>query len=371
MPATPITLTPQAHELNWNEAQREAWAAEHAVEPVYSSEDGFLTGFHVEDLRFRPKPNWLIENIVEEDGLTVFFAGDKLGKTAILSSMLWAWVDGRGEWLDEQFQMFDPTNGTPRSVLYVLLEGQGTYYERFDAWRNKYAKGDTALGDNFVVTTDQVVFYDGRMKADDPDSWPESLKRLALTIQHMKPSILVIDTFARATPGVDENSSQVGLVVGALDKIRNEHKTATILVHHTSLGDDDRPRGWSGLKSAASSYVWIQGNQKDKVRKFGTGPHRNSDYTTAIPFQLTSAAGAFYVERASSKRAAVNEGDMRMLVELRELGGWRKRIDFADPEDGITTANSRLKRLEEALLVTVDKSHAANLYMATETPETI
>lgn len=371
MPATVLTVTPEAHQLNWDETQREAWAREHAVAPVYSSEDGFLTGYQVEDLRLRPKPNWLIQNIVEEDGLTVFFAADKTGKTAILSSLLWAWVDGQGEWLDPQFEMFGPTDGSDRSVLYVLLEGQGTYYERYDAWRRKYAQDDTALGKNFVVTTDQVVFYDGRMKADQPDTWPESLKRLALTVQAMQPSILVIDTFARATPGVDENSSQVGLVVGALDKIRNEWKTATILVHHTSLGDDNRPRGWGGLKAAASSYVWIQGEQNDKVRKFGTGPHRNSDYTTVVPFELTGSAGAFYVERASSKQSKVNQEDRAMLDRLRTLGGWQQRGSFAAVDEAATTSNSRLDRLEEAGMVMADRTRPTHRFTAVEEPERI
>jgi hypothetical protein len=267
--------------------------------------------------------------------------------------------------------MHDPTNGTKRSVLYVLLEGQGTYYERYDAWRHKYASKDTALGENFVVTTDQVVFYDGRMKADDASTWPDSLKRLTRTIEAMRPSILVIDTFARATPGVDENSSQVGLVVGALDQIRNQYKTATILVHHTSLGDDDRPRGWSGLKSAASSYIWIQGKQKDAVRTFGTGPHRNSEYTTGVTFQMTSSAGAFYVERGTSKQGKVQKEDNDMLARLVALGGWQKRVDFAEPDEKLATSNTRIGRLADAGLLMTDTRGGTHKFKAAEQPGVI
>lgn len=365
-----ITYTPTKADLIFDREERERYWREN-VTPVYGGtpeeQQDLLQAWRMEDLQHRPKPNWLIDNVVEEEGLTVFFAGDKLGKTAVLSSMLWGWTAGHDYFLDEQYQFQDPQDGEPRKVLYILLEGTGTYFERFDSWRNRYATPDLGFDNRFVVVTEPVILFDPRMKMDQPETWPDSLRRLSNTVSTMRPQILVIDTFARATPGVDENSSQLGAVVGVLDQIRNAYSTATILVHHTPVDEKTkRPRGWGGLKAAASSYVWIEGQQDEKVKTFGTGPHRNAEFTRKVKFVTRPYMSQFVVDVPQAVDFVTNEGQQELLSQLQASGEWMLRSELETPGDSAGTTNDRLEALLKIGAVQKQKGNQGTLWRAVE-----
>lgn len=259
----------------------------------------------MEDLQFRPKPNWLINGMVEEKGLTIFFGPDKVGKTAMLSSFLWAW-SGKKDWfLHEEFKMSDPSD-SERSVLYVLLEGQAAFYDRYDAWKNVYNSGDPI--ENFYVIDEGLSLFDKNMRWDDVKTWTTSAAKLYNAISELKPSLLVVDTLSRATAGMDENSPQMAQVVGFLDYLRDTEGTSTILVHHVALADGDRPRGHSSLKGAASSYVRIEGKPEDHVLFLKHGPHRNAESgTRPYGFTRNTQDNAFVVTKEDATRKVLSK----------------------------------------------------------------
>lgn len=294
MPATPQRLRMYGSDFvqqmrEWNDKGRppdeNPWylrdGVGSAVEVLEDTdEEKYLRIWRMDDLRNRPPARWLIEQVVEEKGLTVFFGPDKIGKTITISNILWAWAAGHDSWQGEEtFAFLDPSpaeDGTPheRSVLYLLMEGQASFYQRYEAWC--LANGHTEGLPNFYVADDSVALFSRDMDLTNPNTWPDACVRLWFSVDRLRPQILVIDTLSRATAGMDENSPQMASMVGFLDLLRNEFGVATVVVHHTALADGDRPRGHSSLKGAASSYVRVQGKPEDSYFTMVVGPHRNA-----------------------------------------------------------------------------------------------
>jgi hypothetical protein len=75
--------------------------------------------------------------------------------------------------------------------------------------------------------------------------------RLAIVALERKPAFIVIDTFSKFSPGIDENdNSQVAAFLSGLSEvIRAEFNCTVILVAHSGHGDAKRPRGASSLMS--------------------------------------------------------------------------------------------------------------------------
>lgn len=257
------------------------------------------------DLSRMPEPRWLIENVLEEGGLTVLFSPDKLGKTQLISNLLWAWTAGMESYLHPELRMHDPTE-LDRSVLYVLLEGQASYYPRFRAWREWVGRPEEFLP-GFHVISGGMSLYERGTDLEDRSTWTASARGLWEAMEQIRPAVLVIDTLSRATAGMDENSSDMAKFVKWLDMARDEFGVSTVVVHHTPIGEANRPRGHSSLKGAASSYVHIEGKPEEERGLVVTGPHRNAESRNpqvsgtryGYPFKRQQYGGSFVLADGS------------------------------------------------------------------------
>lgn len=283
MPATPQTFDLRPEHL--------AGPGVPEATPIYEANG--VRVYTMDDLQHMPRPQWLIKDMVEELGLTVFFGPDKVGKTIMLTSFLWAWAAGEPNWFNPHFTMVDPADGD-RSVLYILLEGQGAFYSRYNAWcrQNGLENGLP----NFHVVSQGVSIFERGMKVDDITTWTQSAQGIWSYLTEYKPKIMVIDTFSRATPGMDENSSEVANFVAWLDHARDTFGTSMVVVHHSPLSEESRPRGHSSLKGAASTYVRISGDPEKRYAKMIVGPHRNLEGTN--PHHGGTDYGWYFVKEA-------------------------------------------------------------------------
>jgi len=293
-----------------------------------------VRAWDADDMRYRPQSNWLIDQMVEEKGLTVFFGPDKAGKTAFLSSMLWAWANGRDWWFDQTFQMSNPApqegdseDTIPRRVLYLLLEGQAAYGDRLEAWKEANGVEGFAQLPGFLVVDTGVSLFAQGMVIDKKESWTNDLKAVTMMIQQFRPHILVVDTLSRATAGMDENSSQMAQVVAWFDLMRDLHDCATVVVHHTALDKaaSARPRGHSSLKGAASSYVRIEKPDENNTPRLVVGPHRNAEAvnpsvgnTYGWYFQMKPHRTAFVIETATAQKG----GRPTVANKYARVVGW-------------------------------------------------
>lgn len=147
------------------------------------------------------------------------------------------------------WQGCDVDQGT---VFYLGGEGQGGVRKRLMGWAQHHgielARAPLYLSNCLPALQDM-----GNTAA--VIATIEAMQRVAGT-----PRLLVIDTYARAMAGADENSAaDVGRIVQGLDWMRAAWKCCVLVVHHTGHGENSRlrARGSSALYAALDSEMVV------------------------------------------------------------------------------------------------------------------
>lgn len=125
-------------------------------------------------------------------------------------------------------------------VLYLVAEGVTGMRKRVRAW--EHAMGGPMLG---------VTFLPMAVQAAESYHW-ESLIEVAA---ELRPALIVLDTQARITVGLDENSAQdMGRFVEAAERLRRATKAAVLVVHHEGRVGEWM-RGSTALFGAATTVI--------------------------------------------------------------------------------------------------------------------
>ncbi|MCQ6250875.1 AAA family ATPase [Streptomyces malaysiensis] len=127
------------------------------------------------------------------------------------------------------------------TVVYLVAEGARGIRKRVRAWEQHYG-----------LRMDNVLFLPRPVQAMSPewDTLIEAMRRLA-------PSLIVIDTQARVSVGVEENSAkELGLVVDRMEQLRAATAACVLVIHHTGhVGEHGR--GSSSAKGALQSEMHV------------------------------------------------------------------------------------------------------------------
>ncbi|KOU48984.1 hypothetical protein ADK55_19135 [Streptomyces sp. WM4235] len=126
-------------------------------------------------------------------------------------------------------------------VVYLVAEGAEGIRKRVRAWEQHRG-----------VRMDNVRFLPRPVQAMDPE-W----EVLTEVMRRLEPVMIVVDTQARVTVGIEENSNtEMGRVVARLDRLREVTGACVTLVHHTGhIGEHGR--GASAVKGALQSELMI------------------------------------------------------------------------------------------------------------------
>lgn len=133
-------------------------------------------------------------------------------------------------------------------VLYLAYEGHGGMVKRMKAIRQKYGK-DQPL---HVVAAN----FDLRDKAGRQD--------LGSVLAELpeKPILIIVDTFARALMGGDENSAQdVGAFNSAIAALIESTGACVMIIHHSGKDKTKGARGSSALLGALDTEIEVDGGQ--------------------------------------------------------------------------------------------------------------
>lgn len=173
-------------------------------------------------------PAPVIDGLLYSDGIAWLY-----GKPGTYKSVLaldWACCVSTGlPWLDRE------TAEGP--VLYLCAEGVGGLRARVRAWE---ARAGCAAKVMFLPVAVQVA------KGTD-------LQAFTALVGELKPALVIVDTQARATVGVEENSATaMGLVVVALAEIIRVGRACLLLVHHEGRSGEN-PRGSIAIEGSAAS----------------------------------------------------------------------------------------------------------------------
>jgi KaiC/GvpD/RAD55 family RecA-like ATPase len=190
-----------------------------------------------------PTPEWLIKDILPQTGLTFVYGAPKSGKSFVVLDMALKVVNGQ------------PWFGRPTKqggVLYIAGEGAGGFKNRYKAWHQH----------NNTQPNAAMRLKPTAIDLGDDDDLVKLLNTVRAQINDAK--LVVIDTLARATPGIDENdAASMGKVVQVCDMIWRELNVCVLLVHHSGKDEGRGMRGSSALLGAADAVLQVR-REKDE-----------------------------------------------------------------------------------------------------------
>ncbi|MFI0262528.1 AAA family ATPase [Streptomyces sp. NPDC017056] len=198
-----------------------------------------------ESLDAIPAPEPLISDFLNRGTLARFFGPPKSLKSFVALEM--AGCVGTGE------RFFGHGTRAAR-VLYIVAEGASGTRARVRAWEDLHGR-----------RMDGVYWYPRAVQVGDAEQM-RSLLAYCVTYGF---GLVILDTQARSTVGMDENSNgEMGTAIAALDALREETGACVLLVHHSGT-EGGRGRGATAFDGAVDSEFEIrrtEGTARVEVR---------------------------------------------------------------------------------------------------------
>lgn len=144
-------------------------------------------------------------------------------------------------------------------------------------------------------------------------------KRLADTVQHLQPILLILDPLIRLHR-VDENdASQIATLLSYLRQLQRQFQTAVIVVHHARK-DSNSSRPGQALRGSSELHGW--GDSNLYVRRRGSQltlstEHRAAASQNHIPLQLTQSGSALALAVVPEQLASVPKTEPTPVERVR------------------------------------------------------
>lgn len=262
---------------------------------------------------------WLIKNVMPKAELGVLFGAPGSGKSFKVFDMAMHIALGL-EWRGNKVNA--------GRVAYLAAEGGVGFKKRMVAY--SMDRGTDLDHPNFRVSKNAANFL---LRTDAVD-FAESLKE-------WRPDLVVIDTFARVTPGGNENSGEdMGKALAHCQLVHERTGAMVLLVHHSGKDSSKGARGWSGLRAAAdweaevvhSSTTEVRAltvtKQKDgedgqeygfKLKVVNIGMDEDGDVISSCVVEEADAGGV--VRQSKVHLGKLEQAVVKMAIEMQELDG--------------------------------------------------
>lgn len=252
-----------------------------------------------------PEPEPLIDETLDRRTVAMLAGSWGTGKTFL--ALDWAACVATGHsWVGRQAQQ-----GT---VIYVAAEGANGLHARLTAWEMKSSR---QIPDESLLIIPLPVQINAAT----------ALAQLCAIVKEAQASLVVLDTLARSTVGMDESGApDMGLSVDALYQLRDATQDGTVLVIHHTGKDGVTIRGSSALEGGLDTVYLSTGEPEElTVTRLKRKEGPTYDEVALKLVALTDAPSAVLMERdPDSPGAAVDESadSVRQLISiLREHFG--------------------------------------------------
>ncbi|MGK5738895.1 AAA family ATPase [Micromonospora sp. URMC 103] len=183
-------------------------------------------------LECRPRPRPLVRGLVNLESLT-WIIGEPGSFKSFVALDLAAHVGAGLPWRGREV--------TRGRVLYVAAEGASGMTLRMRAWRKVYG------------ATPDVLTLPEPVQASDPQAWAA----LVEACRELGPVLVVIDTQARNTVGMEENdNTAMGVFIERLEELKRATGACVLVVHHTGRNGGDA-RGASAIDGAQDTELKV------------------------------------------------------------------------------------------------------------------
>jgi KaiC/GvpD/RAD55 family RecA-like ATPase len=258
-------------------------------------------------LDMKPR-RWLVGGWLPLDAAVLLYSAPGIGKSFYALSLALQVANG-GDWVGESLAEALP-------VLYVAAERPTDQRDRAEAWSLHY---DEDIPKKFTL-----------MEAARPPQLtnPLDVEAICQEVREMGAKLVVLDTYARMTLGLEENSSSAtSPVVEALDQIRKATDGGTVLIVHHQPKSGNTPRGSTALLGGVDMTILLtksDGQIKATVEKANAGREPMPIYYALEPVVLPPEPGeeacrdgAVLVSAAPPQRGAEIAG---LIVDMSREG---------------------------------------------------
>lgn len=181
----------------------------------------------------QPDQEWLVDGWLVSDASSWLIGASGIGKSFAAVSLAGS-VCTAVPWFGNSVK--------PGRVLYLAAEGSRGMAKRFAAWRQEYWSAAEPLPGLSILPVP--------VQASAAQWW--ELCELAAADRY---ALIVLDTQARITVGMEENSNtDMGQFVDRVEALRRASGAAVLVVHHQGKNGAEA-RGASALKAAAQTEV--------------------------------------------------------------------------------------------------------------------
>ncbi len=291
----------------------------------------------------QPPLRWRIKGLLPETGIAAIYGPSQSGKSFLCFDLGISMALG-ANWFGHR------TKGCP--VTYVMLESEAGLRNRVEAWEVHNAK---------TIPLDFRAMAQPFLLAE-----PEQVEELGAILP--RGGVVMIDTFNRAAPGLDENSSQdMGRILAGMKRLQEITQGLVLVVHHTGKDASKGLRGHSSLFAAldgaieversATSRCWSAAKVKDgedgkqvafKLNVIDLGTDADGDPITSCAVG-PDAGAIFKPAPAGANQKAALLAIRRLLSASTDFGqaGAASDTPCVLCEDAITEAASAMVGVEK------------------------
>lgn len=221
----------------------------------------------MEEVRTSEPPDFLIDDVMFQQGLVVLYGEYGAGKTFLGVDMAASIATGT-PWFGHEIVETCP-------VVYVALEGGYGLDERLNAY-------EKAHGIN--LDKDAITVVDGPLLVAEQAAVLDFLTELELRVP--KGAVVFVDTLARAMGGTNENTAEdMGAAIAAAQAIEKVTEGPVVLVHHPGKDASKGLRGSYALPAAADTVIKITRENGDS-RKWSVEKQKDAPEGTSGRFTL-------------------------------------------------------------------------------------
>ena len=282
--------------------------AQEERQALYAAADGEGETFNLLssiDLDELPEAESLIEGFLVKESVVRLYGPPASFKSFVMLDMA-ACVGGGIDWHGKKVE--------PSRVLYVVAEGVRGIKRRVRAWE--------ALNKR---TMTGVSFYEQAVQLGDR----KDVSTLIRTAKRGGYEFIVLDTQARCTVGLEENSaSEMGVVVAALDVLKEVTGACVALVHHSGASGG-RARGSTAILGALDAEFEVEADKDAMSVSMHTRKQKDLNEAPSVDFDLvTPTPGGSLAVRPRRQWYAARPEDlaplspeyMKILTALNTFG---------------------------------------------------
>lgn len=276
----------------------------------------------------QPRPAALVPDWLPAQGLAVLYGAPKTGKSLIAVDLAAQATTG-GIWCDRKPAVIT-------AALYVAAEAPALLGPRLDAWLEAHDHDDATID-----ILPEVV----HLGSD------QAVSELAGHVAASPYPLVIVDTWARCTVGLDENSGRD--IGAAVERLLSINPTGlTLCIHHSTKAQDRVLRGHGTLLAALDSAIHV-GRRGDTliltaVEQRSMAPGATASYAISPADDAAVLRGLGAPADIDLTVAALNPGDNRQqwaqrLMDLHDISmrTAQNRIRAAIAAELVENAGSR------------------------------